>query len=405
MKLAHGLHLAYCTNVHRGEDWPETLATLERHTDAVRRRVAPGEPYAIGLRLGARAARELSVPATLRAFRHWLDAHDSYVFTINGFPYGSFHGTRVKEQAYAPDWSTPERLAYTQLLFDLLVELVPPGVAGSVSTVPVSFKGFDLDATQRTAVFGNLAACARHIETLADRTGIDLTLGLEPEPLCLLETSDETIAFFDEWASRDPDAERWRRVIGVNYDCCHLAVQFEDATTALDRLAAAGLRLSKLHLSSALRVTPDEAGRAALTAFVEPTYLHQVVAGRPGTRHVYRRYVDLPDALADVTAVRDDEEWRVHFHVPLHAAPGTPFRDTRDHLVDALDWLAAHPEACTHLEMETYTWEVLPPALRAGIEDQLVGEYAWTLEALASRGLADRAVAQRVAAAVTSARP
>ncbi len=400
MKLAHGLHLAYCTNVHRGDSWPETFATLERHTDAVRRRVAPGEPYAIGLRLGARAARELSAPATLRDFRRWLDTHDSYVFTVNGFPYGSFHGTRVKEQVYAPDWATAERLDYTRLLFDLLVDLLPPGVPGSVSTVPVSFKGFARDEAHRAAVFGNLAACARHIEALAERTGHDLSLGLEPEPLCVLETSAETLAFFEEWDARDSDAGRWRRVVGVNYDCCHLAVEFEDARVALDGLTDAGLRLSKLHLSSALRVRPDDAGRAALGAFVEPTYLHQVVAGRPGTREVHRRYVDLPDALADVAAIRDDEEWRVHFHVPLHASPGAPFRDTRDHLEDAIDWLTAHPSACAHLEMETYTWEVLPPALRIGIEDQLVAEYAWTLDALASRGLADRALAQRVADAV-----
>lgn len=399
MKIAGGLHLAYCTNVHRGETWDETLAMLERHTDAVRRRVAPDEPYAIGLRLGAQAAVDLSEPATLDAFRRWLDAHNSYVFTINGFPYGSFHGTRVKEQVYAPDWSTPARLAYTLRLFDLVAALVPPGVPGSVSTVPASFKGFATTPEQRSAMFANLAACARHIEALVDRTGHDLTLGLEPEPLCLLETTAETVAFFDEWASVDPDAERWRRYVGVNYDCCHLAVEFESPQAALDRLAAAGLRLSKLHLSSALRVTPDAEGRAALAPFVEPTYLHQVVAGRADTGAVFRRHVDLPDALADTTPAEPGEEWRVHFHVPLHATPGAPFRDTRDHIGGALDWLAAHPGACAHLEMETYTWEVLPPALRIGIEDQLVREYAWTLDACAARGLASRATAGRVSAA------
>ncbi len=368
----------------------------------MRRRVAPSEPYAIGLRLGAQASADLAEPATLLAFQRWLDAHESYVFTINGFPYGSFHGRRVKEQVYAPDWATPERLAYTMRLFDLVAALVPPGVPGSVSTVPVTFKGVPQTPEHRTAVFANLAACARHIESLVERTGIDLTLGLEPEPLCLLETTAETVAFFDEWASRDPAAATWRRYVGVNYDCCHLAVEFEDPHQALDRLTAAGLRLSKLHLSSALRVTPDAAGRAALESFVEPTYLHQVVAGLAGTGDVFRRYVDLPDALADSTPAEPGEEWRVHFHVPLHAAPGAPFGDTREHLTGALDWLARHPDACRHLEMETYTWEVLPPAMRIGVEDQLVREYAWTLESCAARGLADPATAARVALAARS---
>ncbi len=398
MKISDGLHLAYCTNVHRGETWAETLAALERHTLRVRRRVAPGRPYAIGLRLGQRAAAELAQPAELLAFQRWLEKHDCYVFTINGFPYGSFHGTRVKEQVYAPDWSTPARVAYTLQLFELLVRLLPSGVSGSVSTVPASFKAFvAAEPARRPAIFANLTVCGRAIAALAARSGRDLHLGLEPEPLCEIETSGETVDFFNAWREGEPAVERESllRRIGVNYDCCHLAVEFESPEEALGRLAAAGLRLSKLHLSSALRVRPDAAGRAALAAFVEPVYLHQVVIG--DGRTVRRRFVDLPEALADPEPSRPDDEWRVHFHVPLHASPGTPFTDTRDHLVGALDWLQAHRGTCEHLEMETYTWEVLPPALRVPIEEQLVREYAWTLDALAQRGLADRTLATQCA--------
>lgn len=397
MKLGPDRHLAYCTNVHRGESWTQTFAALVEHTDAVRRRVAPSEPYAIGLRLGAQAAAELAEPGTLIEFQRWLDAHHSYVFTINGFPYGSFHGTRVKEQVYAPDWSDPRRLAYTNQLFDLLAALLPSGMSGSVSTVPASFKAFMTTSGRKEAIFEQLTACAHHIDALGERTGKSLHLGLEPEPLCLLETTEEAIAFFDEWRSRTPGADRLQPYLGINYDCCHLAVEFEQPGDSLDRLTRAGIRISKLHLSSALRVTPDEAGRAALAAFNEPVYLHQVVAGDPATGTVYRRSIDLPDALAEPASGRDGEEWRVHFHVPLHAAPGEPFGDTRDHLLGALDWLQKNPGACEHLEMETYTWEVLPPGLRLSIEDQLVREYAWTLAACAERGLAEPGLAARVA--------
>src|SRR2546421_5258780 len=164
MNLLHGLHLAYCTNVHRGENWAETFAALERHVLPVRRRVAAGRSYAIGLRLGQRAAAELAQRDTLLAFQRWLAQHDCYVFTVNGFPYGSFHGTRVKEQGYAPDWSTPERVAYTVLLFELIAELVPSGMAGSVSTVPGSFKAWTQhDPARRAAIFSNLTALGRSI--------------------------------------------------------------------------------------------------------------------------------------------------------------------------------------------------------------------------------------------------
>lgn len=387
MKLRDGLHLAYCTNVHRGETWDETFAALERHVLPVRRRVAPNQPYAIGLRLSRRAAAELADSARRDAFRRWLDREDCYVFTVNGFPYGSFHGTRVKEQVYAPDWSTPERLAYTQQLFELLDALAPAGEPVSVSTVPASYKAFvAAQPERRAAIFRHLTACGQFLERLAERSGRDVHLGLEPEPLCLFETSTETVAFFQAWRDSDRSVEPLFSRIGVNYDCCHLAVEFESPAAALDRLHAAGLRLSKLHLSSALRVRPDEAARGALAAFVEPVYLHQVVAAVDGV--VRRRYADLPDALAEAPPPERGEEWRIHFHVPLHSAPGEPFADTRDHLLGALDWLAAHPDACAHLEMETYTWEVLPRALQLPIEEQIVREYDWTLAACRARGLA-----------------
>jgi sugar phosphate isomerase/epimerase len=386
MRLTAGKHLAYCTNIHRGETWAETLANLETHTLRVREQVCPGRPYAIGLRLGADAARELSDPATLTAFRRWLDQHDCYVFTINGFPYGQFHGTRVKEQVYAPDWTTDERVAYTNLLFDLLAEIAPPGVSGSVSTVPGSFKEFIHSPEQETALRRNLLRCVEHIAALSERKGRDLHLGLEPEPRCFVETTAEVLRFFESLRKEYPRDERLARHLGVNYDTCHLAVEFEEARESLDRLSAAGIRVSKLHLSSALKVRPTAGAREALAAFNDPVYFHQVVARRFDGHLV--RFNDLPDALADSTAT-EAEEWRVHYHVPLHAELAAPFETTTDHLQQALDFLRDHPDLCDHFEMETYTWEVLPPELRArSVVEQLVAEYRWTLGEFAKRGFA-----------------
>jgi hypothetical protein len=389
MKLAHGVHLAYCTNIHRGEDWPETFAALQRYTLAVRDRVCPEKPYAIGLRLSDQAARQLAEPTVLSGFRQWLQANHSYVFTINGFPYGRFHGTRVKERVYAPDWTTLERVEYTNRLFDLLAELLPEGLAGSVSTVPGSFKEFITTSQQVAAMRANLWKCVEHIAALSRRTGHDLHLGLEPEPLCFLETTAETLSFLADMRNDRPGDERLPRHLGVNYDTCHLAVEFETPREALTRFQNDRVRVSKIHLSSALRVRPTSEVRKALAAFADNTYFHQVIERQADCS--IRRYRDLDLALDAAASLRDPEsvEWRIHFHIPLHSAPTPFFGSTSDHILGVLDFLQANPGLCSHLEMETYTWEVMPPEMKnRNVVDQLVSEYDWTLRELESRGFA-----------------
>jgi hypothetical protein len=390
MLLNHGIHLGYCTNIHRGETWEETWSGLKNYTLRVKDRVSGGKPYGIGLRLSQQAAVELSAPGKIDEFKAWLDANGCYVFTINGFPYGSFHGTRVKEQVFLPDWTSPERLAYTNLLFDILAQLLPPGVCGSVSTLPGSHKTFGVGADELQAIFTNLRLCREHIEKVATQSGHDLHLGLEPEPLGLFETSGETLKFFGLYLDRNPRDRDFFKFVGLNYDTCHLAIEFEDAEKALSRITGAGIRLSKLHFSSALKLKPTPENIAQLPAFNEPVYFHQVIASY-GKDEPLRRFKDLPDALQFAQANPGilGEEWRVHFHIPIHAQPGGGFDSTRDHLIGAMDWLAKNPTKCQHIEMETYTWEVLPLEMRSGdVVDQLVREYDWTLGEMRNRALA-----------------
>jgi sugar phosphate isomerase/epimerase len=387
MELSQGIHLAYCTNIHRGESWPETLAALERHTLAVKERVCPGGPYAIGLRLGAEAARTLYDRSERLAFARWLDRHQCYVFTINGFPYGQFHGTRVKEQVFQPDWSTAARTEYTCALFEILADLLPPGISGSVSTVPGTHKELLRDPQHEADILTRVRDIGTWIARLADSRGLDLHLGLEPEPLGYIENTPETLAFFAKLGKSEPV----QRCLGVNYDTCHLAIEYEDPARSLTALAAAGIRLSKLHLSSALRLRPEPEALARLRQFQDDVYFHQVIIRRDdGT---LLRHRDLPEALAAAASQKPSasDEWRVHFHIPLHAAPDDLFQNTIPHLTGALDVLKVQPSLCQHLEMETYTWEVLPPDLRAAsVEDQLEKEYAWTLTELQGRGFAVR---------------
>ncbi len=384
MELSKGLHLAYCTNIHRGEDWAQTFRSLKTDVMSVRDRVSQNKAYAIGLRLSDLASRELSDPAVLETFQQWLKDQNCYVFTINGFPFGNFHGTRVKEQVYVPDWTSKDRLEYTNRLFDLIAALVPDGVDGSVSTLPGSFKEFITEESQEIQIRENIWQCVEYISDLSARTGKALHLGLEPEPCGYFETSTETVRFFESLYAQHPNDSRLPEHLGVNYDTCHLAVEYEEPRTAIGALRDAGLRISKLHLSAALIVQPDHTVKGNLKAFEDDVYLHQVIEKTPlGTLNRYR---DLDAALAaDIEA----EEWRIHFHVPLHSPDGDWFKTTRQHIKGVLDLLQEDPELCSHLEMETYTWEVLPNQMKnRDVVDQLVGEYEWTLGELTVRGLA-----------------
>jgi sugar phosphate isomerase/epimerase len=362
------------------------LRALEDYTLAVKQRVCPDGLFGIGLRLSDTASRQLSEGRALADFQRWLERNNSYVFTINGFPFGRFHGQRVKEQVYAPDWTTPERLEYTNRLFDLLASLLPSGVEGSVSTVPGSFKEFVTNPTQEWQIRSNIFRCVEHAAALAEKTGRVLHLGVEPEPLCLLETTVETVEFFDRIRSEHGDDPRISACLGVNYDTCHLAVEFEDPHQALANLQRNGIKISKVHLSSALKATPTPTVRAALAAFADDVYLHQVVARTGGGGMT--RFRDLGDALRSADPF---EQWRIHFHIPLQCPATERFDNTTDHLLGVLDVLAAQPGLCSHLEMETYTWEVLPAELKSrSVVDHLTAEYEWCLDQLGRRGLAVR---------------
>lgn len=379
----HQSHLAYCTNIHPAETWLETFHVLKTHVLAVRERLlhsgnlGPNEAFGIGLRLSAIAAEELLGGDYLAEFKQWLAATHTYVFTINGFPYGSFHGMRVKEQVFRPDWSEPARLHYTQNLFRILAFISPPGTGASVSTLPGSHKTFAVD---EAPMLSHLLELASWLEDLSITTGHDFHLGLEPEPLGYFENTLETLAFFERLHAATTSPEIVQRRIGVNYDACHFALEYDSARVSLERLTAAGIRISKIHLSSALALDPrDPAALDAIRPFDEPVYFHQVLL-RDAAGEIIR-FPDLPEFLAavenGVVSPAEFEEMRVHFHIPLDTEPAAPLRSTREQTREVLAWRKAYPDACPHFEIETYTWGVLPGGPSRPVEEQIAGEYAW----------------------------
>jgi sugar phosphate isomerase/epimerase len=394
--------LTYCTNVHPGESLLAVRAALKQHVVAVKRAIAPDRRFGVGLRLAAEATQALAAPDELQRFRDELEQEGLYCFTINGFPYGAFHGTRVKERVYLPDWLDFERVRYTQSLAHVLAELLPMGVAGSISTVPGCFRPKATGADVERRMVSGLIDVVATLVDIARSKGRHIALALEPEPHCFLETTEEAVRFFEQRlfsrearerlcmaADLDPaEAERaLRRHLGVCLDTCHASVEFETPLDAWRRLQQAGIAVPKVQLSAGLclREATDERLQA-LQAFDNGVYLHQTVV-----RHDQKlqRFLDLPDALAH--APRAGAEWRVHFHVPIFMSDLTVFESTQPDLLPLLAELA-RAQDCPHLEVETYTWDVLPEAFRnVPIDEAIARELRFVLDALTGTLATDHA--------------
>lgn len=357
--------ITYCTNIHPGESWDETFAALREHIPAIKGAVSPERPFPIGLRLSNRAATELAEKDRSH-FKAWLDEQDCFIPTINGFPFGSFHGTRIKEQVYLPDWRSAKRAEYTIRLATLLADWLPQGVAGSISTVPIGF-GNAIELAEIKAQLESVLSC---LASLYDEQGTSIMLALEPEPGCLIETTEDICEFFSALALPN----RLRQHLGMCYDCCHQAVEFEDPVDSFMRLAAANVPIAKVQVSSALRVKGKDS--LLLRRFDEPCYLHQVVSR--GTDGSVTRYADLSEALLNHSHHNGDE-WRCHFHLPIFHPGSGAIGTTRDFLIRFLPLVRKD----ILLEIETYTWDILPDDLRgSSVTNSIIREIRWVQELL-----------------------
>ncbi|RDU98142.1 xylose isomerase [Trinickia dinghuensis] len=365
--------MTYCTNIHPGDSWADVLRNLEGHALEVKRAVSPDQRFPLGLRISAQAAAELNADA-LRRFTEWCGEHDCYVLTLNGFPYGAFHGRAVKQAVYEPDWRDARRVAYTTRLADILAAWTPSGQPTSISTVPVAFREGFADADW-PLVKEHLLTALTHFARLHDRGGPLVRLAIEPEPCCAIETMDDALDFFERMRFPESLAEH----IGLCFDCCHQAVEFETPAGCLTLLEQAGVRIAKVQVSSALRARGSAA--AHLLAFDEPTYLHQAIVLKKNGE--LERLADLPDLARwlESSSQRGEtpEECRVHFHVPVFLREIGAIGTTRFFLEDLLPRLPAD----TPLEVETYSFGVLPASLRlASLSASIARELAWVRETL-----------------------
>jgi hypothetical protein len=401
MQIANS-HLTYCTNIHPGENWAAHFLQLQQYIPAIKARVSPEKSFGIGLRLSNTASLELSKEPALNAFKAWLKEHDCYVFTMNGFPYGGFHDTVVKDQVHTPDWTTPERVAYTMRLFRILAALLPDGMEGGISTSPLSYKLWHVRCeTERDAIMEN--ATLNMLQVVQQLVGIHrsggpfMHLDIEPEPDGMLENSAEYIRWYFDYLlpaaipmlvdkfgfTEEEAAEKVKAHIQLCYDVCHFALVYESPAAVLETMRQYGLRIGKLQISAALKAILPEAGmeREAIInvfrTFNEPTYLHQVIAR---TATGYLHYPDLPQAISDAgnTAVK---EWRSHFHVPVFIDQYGLLSSTQADIKEVLQLQVKQPFT-PHLEIETYTWDVLPADLKVPMDQSVSRELEWVLQQL-----------------------
>ncbi|MFE7763355.1 metabolite traffic protein EboE [Streptomyces sp. NPDC057438] len=373
------VHLGYCSNVHQAEDIDGVLAQLAHHAEPVRERLGV-DRLGIGLWLARDVVSALvAVPGEVKNLRNELAARGLETVTLNAFPYAGFHREVVKKDVYLPDWADEARLAHTLDCARVLAALLPDDVErGSVSTLPLAWRTPwppDRADTARRAL-DRLTAGLAAIES---DTGRRIRVGFEPEPGCVVETTAQAVR---ELRGLDPER------LGVCLDACHLAVQFEEPGAALRRLADAGLPVVKLQASCAVEAADpaDPAAQTALRRLAEPRFLHQTrTAARQEPTDV-RGVDDLPDALNGGLPT-DTGPWRVHFHAPLHAAPEPPLRTTTDQLSLVLAGLLGGASAdCDHIEVETYTWSVLPEP-PTDLPGGIAAELAWARDRLTGLGL------------------
>jgi hypothetical protein len=392
MNLGKGLgHLTYSTLVHPGDNWDEMWHSLITYVPAVKKRISPDKRFGVSLRLSGKSAERLTADPKERAkLKAFLDANDMYLYTVNAFPHGAFKGERVKEEVYEPDWRSDVRSRYTMQVADILAEVAPPDVNPSIQSPPLGFKPRVTGPDVVDEYTRHVLQVVAHLVKLEQRTGRTVTLALEPEPFCFLEVTSEAVDYFTKHLYADKSAESLakatglsvakahaalRKHLGLVYDICHQAVEFEDISASLASLVKAGIPIFKLQEAAALRVpevTKDLV--AALKPFADTVYLTQTVEKRDGK---LTRYLNLEDAFAAWEKDPGPREWRTHFHVPVFLDDLGLFKTTRFAIEEALRFHKATPVS-TQLEIETYTWDVLPQSLKTGdITDYVVRELEW----------------------------
>jgi sugar phosphate isomerase/epimerase len=396
MRVGKSGHLSYCTNIHTGESWTEMFENLKVYLLNIKQKVSEKEPFGIGLRLSHQAAVELSNKTVLQSFKKWLILNNLYVFTINGFPYGNFHGETIKDQVHTPDWTTGLRKEYTILLFDILGALVPEHLVGGISTSPISYKYWY--TTEVRLEDAKIKACdylidvVQHLIDIKNLTGKSMHLDIEPEPDGCIENSKEFLHFYNDYLLKlgvpllmkknnytiNEADNAIREHIQLCFDICHFSIAYEKPSEVIKKMRDNRIKIGKIQISAALKCNLENNNTIQelqnyLRPFHEPNYLHQAVIKTKENN--YLKFRDLDVAIAAMN-VADFKELRTHYHVPVFLAEYQELQSTQDDIIETLQ-LWKTDNFTDHLEIETYTWDVLPDKMKTDIIGAVTREINW----------------------------
>ncbi len=394
-------HLSYCTNIHPGESWEEVFSNLKTYGLAVKNKIAPNKPFGIGLRLSQKSAQELLQGNQLELFKDWLDSNGLYVFTMNGFPFGDFHHVVIKDQVHTPDWTTADRVVYTNNLIKILAYLLPENIHGGISTSPLSYKLWFSKPEKMEAVIKNstlsLASVVTNLVAVEKNTGKHIHLDIEPEPDGILENTQEVITFYKNYlltygaeavseklkCSKAEAQNHFLRHLQLCYDVCHFSLAYEEPKDVIRQLQEVGIGIGKIQISAAVKCTRSantsiKEQQECLQQFDEPVYLHQSVVKR--TDGSFDHYPDLGEGI-EAMSDNNFKELRAHFHIPIFVPGFQVLESTQNDIIKALD-LWKELGYSQHLEVETYTWSILPKELQTDITNSITRELQWVLEQL-----------------------
>ncbi|MCZ6596743.1 MAG: metabolite traffic protein EboE [Planctomycetota bacterium] len=417
------VRLAYCLNLHPAEDLDGVLRGVREITLPLADELDPARDegdFGLGAYLPGKVvlAMEGDDAEDRAAYVGFVAANGLDPFTYNAFPIGGFHHAGLKQGVFRPTWMETERQLFTWNVARVAADAWKACGARSrhvsISTHTGMYAADVGGPADLDACADGLARMARTLAEIEQASGCRIVLSLEPEPGSNAGDARALAGFHERIRARAREVlgagsdTVLRRHLGTCLDACHAAVAFEHPQEAFLDATADGTPLGKLQFTSAISLRhPDgnDAGRERLFGLEEPVYLHQVTGRRGGD---VAQAADLPEARrlwkSGAVGWRGCEEWRCHFHVPVdmgdlgdlgdgdRSGPAGGLGTTRAVADEILAVALSDPERWgteeLHVEIETYTWDVLPSEVR-GTDSLVAGlarEYRHVLERMEAAG-------------------